>query len=64
MSAIGLVHIPGMMTGQILAGIEPLEAVKYQMLIMVLIDYRRLERLALPQSEDIALAAKDVCYAG
>ena len=37
MSAIGLVSIPGMMTGQILAGVEPMEAVKYQMLIMFLI---------------------------
>jgi putative ABC transport system permease protein len=37
MSAIGLVSIPGMMTGQILAGVEPMEAVKYQLLIMFLI---------------------------
>ena len=37
MSAVGLVYIPGMMTGQILAGIEPMEAVKYQLLIMFLI---------------------------
>ena len=37
MSAVGLVSIPGMMTGQILAGIEPMEAAKYQLLIMFLI---------------------------
>jgi len=37
MSAIGLVFIPGMMTGQILAGAAPMEAVKYQLLIMFLI---------------------------
>ncbi len=37
MAAIGLVSLPGMMTGQILAGIEPAEAVKYQLLIMFLI---------------------------
>ena len=37
MSAVGLVSIPGMMTGQILAGIEPIEAAKYQLLIMFLI---------------------------
>lgn len=37
MSAIGLVFIPGMMTGQILAGVAPMEAVKYQLLIMFLI---------------------------
>ena len=37
MAATGLVALPGMMTGQILAGAEPVEAVKYQMLIMFLI---------------------------
>jgi putative ABC transport system permease protein len=37
MSATGLVSLPGMMTGQILAGIPPEEAVKYQLLIMFLI---------------------------
>ncbi len=37
MSATGLVALPGMMTGQILAGVEPIEAVKYQLLIMFLI---------------------------
>ena len=37
MAASGLVALPGMMTGQILAGIEPIEAVKYQILIMFLI---------------------------
>jgi putative ABC transport system permease protein len=37
MSACGLVALPGMMTGQILAGVPPLEAVKYQLLVMFLI---------------------------
>lgn len=37
MSAAGLISIPGMMTGQILAGVDPTEAVKYQILIMFLI---------------------------
>ena len=37
MSAAGLVSLPGMMTGQILAGVEPFEAIKYQILIMFLI---------------------------
>ncbi len=37
MSAIGLVSLPGMMTGQILAGADPVEAVKYQILVMSLI---------------------------
>ena len=33
----GLVSLPGMMTGQILAGVSPLEAVKYQIFILYLI---------------------------
>lgn len=37
MSAAGLVFLPGMMTGQILAGVDPIDAVKYQLLIMFLI---------------------------
>jgi len=37
MAAAGIVSLPGMMTGQILAGSPPLEAVKYQILIMFLI---------------------------
>ena len=37
MSVIGLVSLPGMMTGQILSGSPPTEAVKYQILIMFLI---------------------------
>lgn len=37
MAAAGLVSLPGMMTGQILGGNPPMEAVKYQILIMFLI---------------------------
>lgn len=37
MTVAGLVSLPGMMTGQILAGNPPMEAVKYQILIMFLI---------------------------
>ncbi|HJU17918.1 MAG TPA: iron export ABC transporter permease subunit FetB [Stellaceae bacterium] len=37
MAATGLVSLPGMMTGQILGGVSPVEAVKYQILIMFLI---------------------------
>ncbi len=37
MAAAGLVSLPGMMTGQILAGSPPFEAVKYQILIILLI---------------------------
>ncbi len=37
MAAAGVVSLPGMMTGQILGGSSPLDAVKYQILIMFLI---------------------------
>ncbi|MDH3741680.1 MAG: ABC transporter permease, partial [Hyphomicrobiales bacterium] len=37
MAATGVVSLPGMMTGQILSGVDPTEAVKYQLLIMFLI---------------------------
>lgn len=37
MAAAGLVSLPGMMTGQILGGTPPVEAVKYQILVMFLI---------------------------
>lgn len=37
MAAAGIVSLPGMMTGQILAGNLPADAVKYQILIMFLI---------------------------
>ncbi len=35
--AVGLVSLPGMMTGQILAGVDPLIAVRYQILVMCMI---------------------------
>lgn len=37
MATIGLVSLPGMMTGQILSGSSPLIAIKYQIMIMVAI---------------------------
>ncbi|MCP5140869.1 MAG: iron export ABC transporter permease subunit FetB [Gammaproteobacteria bacterium] len=37
MAAAGVVSLPGMMTGQILGGSPPMEAVKYQILMMFLI---------------------------
>lgn len=37
MAAAGVVSLPGMMTGQILSGVPPVEATKYQLLIMFLI---------------------------
>ena len=35
--AVGLVSLPGMMTGQILSGIEPLMAARYQIMVMCMI---------------------------
>lgn len=37
MMVVGIVSIPGMMTGQLLAGVDPLSAVEYQIVIMFLI---------------------------
>jgi len=37
MAASGVVALPGMMTGQILAGADPVEAAKYQIMIMFVI---------------------------
>ncbi len=37
MMIVGLVSLPGMMTGQLLSGTSPIEAVKYQIVIMFLI---------------------------
>lgn len=35
--AVGLVSLPGMMTGQILAGVEPLVAARYQIMVMCML---------------------------
>ena len=32
--AVGLVSLPGMMTGQILSGVSPMVAVRYQIMVM------------------------------
>lgn len=37
MSAAGIITLPGIMTGQILAGMDPLDAVRYQILLMFLL---------------------------
>jgi putative ABC transport system permease protein len=37
MATTGIVALPGMMTGQILAGINPVDAAKYQIMILLLI---------------------------
>ncbi len=35
--AVGIVSLPGMMTGQILSGVDPLTAVRYQVVVMAMI---------------------------
>lgn len=37
MSAAGLITLPGIMTGQLLAGMDPVEAAKYQILLLFLL---------------------------
>ncbi|ASQ90531.1 iron export ABC transporter permease subunit FetB [Prosthecochloris sp. GSB1] len=37
MMGVGLVFIPGMMAGQILAGADPLQAIRYQIIIMLML---------------------------
>jgi len=37
MSVVGIVSLPGMMTGQILAGADPARAVKYQIVVMFML---------------------------
>ncbi|MBN2446338.1 MAG: iron export ABC transporter permease subunit FetB [Phycisphaerae bacterium] len=37
MMVVGIVSLPGMMTGQILAGADPFEAVKYQIVVMFML---------------------------
>ncbi len=35
--AVGLVSLPGMMTGQILSGVSPIDAAKYQIVVMTML---------------------------
>ena len=35
--AVGVVSLPGMMTGQILSGIDPMVAVRYQIMVMCMV---------------------------
>ena len=37
MMGVGVVFIPGMMTWQILAGADPLQAIRYQIIVMVML---------------------------
>ena len=42
MMVVGIVSLPGMFTGQVLAGIDPLKAVSYQILILFMIAFANL----------------------
>ena len=35
--AVGIVSLPGMMTGQILSGVDPQVAVRYQVMVMCMV---------------------------
>ena len=35
--AVGLVSLPGIMTGQVIAGADPMEAVRYQIMVMSMV---------------------------
>ncbi len=37
LSTAGIINVPGMLAGQVLAGVDPVEAAKYQILLMLLI---------------------------
>ena len=37
MMVVGVVSLPGMMTGQLVSGMAPIQAVKYQIVIMFLV---------------------------
>lgn len=37
MMGVGIVFLPGMMTGQILAGADPMSAIKYQIMVMLML---------------------------
>ncbi len=47
MMVVGIVSLPGMFTGQVLSGIDPLEAVSYQILILFMILFTNLMTCSL-----------------
>lgn len=55
LKTVGLVSLPGMMTGQILAGQEPLQAIKYQIMVMFMI---------LAASSIVSFLASYIAYRG
>ena len=70
MSAAGIITLPGIMTGQIIAGMDPVEAAKYQILLMFLLWGQRhgghgrcLRRHAAVERRARAVAAGQVAHA-
>lgn len=61
MATIGLVSLPGMMTGQILGGSVPMEAIMYQMAIMIAIFVTRYINIfgAIALSQGLMFDKKD-----
>ena len=66
--AVGLVALPGMMTGQILSGVSPLVAAKYQIVVMTMLFgasgmsaalYLELANRSLRRAEEHPTQAKD-----
>jgi putative ABC transport system permease protein len=57
MMIVGVVQLPGMMTGQILAGAPPLQAVRYQVVVMYM-----LAAAAALTSMSAALLAHRACF--
>jgi len=44
---VGVVTLPGMITGQLLSGIDPLDAASYQILIMLMLAFTNLTTTVL-----------------
>ncbi|NJL01982.1 MAG: iron export ABC transporter permease subunit FetB [Spirulinaceae cyanobacterium SM2_1_0] len=47
MTIVGLVSLPGMLTGQVLSGVDPLDAALYQILIMFMVAFAELVSVLL-----------------
>ena len=52
MMGVGIVFIPGMMTGQILAGADPVQAIRYQIIVMVMLVAHRTQKQKYKPSRD------------
>lgn len=66
--AVGLVSLPGMMTGQILSGVDPLIAARYQIMVMAMIfgaaglgaaTYLSLQPGSTPEADPVVPTARE-----